>query len=334
MQVLILEPAYERIRARLHARVPEVEALVMRPDGSLWLGGQPVASEGAAPVVAWPNTDVYAGGPVREFMITCLKSPALRWVQSSAAGFDHPVFSLLVDKGVTLSTSHAAAIAIAEFVMASVLDCYHPQISRRELQREHRWQRTTFREIHGTTWLVVGMGHIGCEVAGRARAFGARVLGVRRTPRGDEPADRLLVPSEIPGHVGEADVVVVAASANQDSVHLVDAAFLARMRPGSVLVNIARGALIDEVALIESLGRGVPAHAVLDVFATEPLPESSPLWAHPRVRLTAHNAAASDGLARRNDELFLDNLARFARGEEPTNVVDPAVVRASVQGNQ
>jgi phosphoglycerate dehydrogenase-like enzyme len=334
MRVLIFEPAYDRIRARLHAAVPGLDVLVMRPDGSLWLGGEPVGTAEAEPVVAWPNTDVYAGGPVREFMIACLKSSALRWVQSSAAGFDHPVFSMLVDKGVKLSNSHGAAVAIAEFVLASVLDCYHPQRLRRELQAGHRWERTTYREVSGTTWLVIGMGHIGCEVARRARAFGARVVGVRRTPHGDEPADQMLSPREIPAHVGQADVVVVAASANQDSVHLVDSDFLSRMRPGSVLVNIARGALVDEDALLASLARGVPEHAVLDVFATEPLPGSSPLWDSPRVRVTAHNAAASDGLARRNDELFVGNLARFVRGEGPSNLVDPALVRASVQGNQ
>jgi phosphoglycerate dehydrogenase-like enzyme len=101
------------------------------------------------------------------------------------------------------------------------------------------------------------------------------------------------------------------------------------MKQSSVLVNIARGALIDERALLDSLARGVPACAILDVFETEPLPSDSPLWSHPRVRVSAHNAANSDGFEARNDALFLRNLARFAAGQTPELVVDAATVKAS-----
>jgi phosphoglycerate dehydrogenase-like enzyme len=333
MQVLIYEPSYARIAERLTTAFPSVEVLVMQRDGSVWLRGKEVAPDAVSISAAWANTDLYAGGPVRDFMILLLRSPTLRWVQSSAAGFDHPVFSMLVDKGVMLSNSHASAPGIAEFVLAAVLDCYQPQAARRELQSQHKWQRTAFREISGGTWLIVGMGHIGSEVAIRARAFGAHVLGVRRSPTGNEPADEMLRPNQLRDAAARADVLVVAAASNQDSLHLIDAAVLARMKPGSVLVNIARGALVDEAALLASLERGIPEHTVLDVFATEPLPSESPLWTHPRVRLSAHCAAASDGLLRRNDQLFLDNLARLVRHEQPTHVVDPEVVRGSVQGN-
>jgi phosphoglycerate dehydrogenase-like enzyme len=309
--------------------LPTVEPLLMAKDGSLTLGGAAIAAQDAAPVAAWANGDLWGGGPAREFMILCLKSSTLRWLQSGAAGFDHPVFARLCEKGVALSTSNASAIAIAEFVLAAVLDEYQPQARRRELQRAHKWRRVPFREVCGTTWLVVGVGNIGSEVATRARAFGATVIGVRRSPRGDEPVDRMVAPSALPDVLPECDVVVLCAPANPDSAHLVDAAFLARMKARSTLVNIARGALVDEAALLAALERGVPACAVLDVFATEPLPESSPLWSHPRVRVSAHDAPDSDGFGRRGDELFLSNLQRLAAGLEPLHLVDPAAVTQS-----
>ncbi|MGD8861534.1 MAG: NAD(P)-dependent oxidoreductase, partial [Myxococcales bacterium] len=195
-------------------------------------------------------------------------------------------------------------------------------------------QRTPFREVHGTTWVIVGMGHIGSQVAVRARAFGAQVVGVRRNPRGDEPAERMITPAQLPGVLPGADVVALCLPANADSQHLVDDGFLDALGPDAVLVNIGRGALIDEDALLRGLQRGRPATAVLDVFQVEPLPEDSPFWLHPRVRVSAHNAANGDGFTRRNDELFLHNIARFAAGETPDHLVDPEVVKASVQGNR
>jgi phosphoglycerate dehydrogenase-like enzyme len=333
MQVLLYERSFARIREVLAQQMAEIEPLLMHDDGTLSLHGQPVAPEAAAPLAAWANSDLYSGGPVREFMIACLKSTSLRWIQSSAAGFDHPVFSMLVDKGIALSTSNASAVAIAEFVLAGVLEEYQPQRARRELQAQRRWERTGFREISGSTWLVVGVGSIGAEVARRARAFGAQVIGVRRSPQGDEPVDRMIGPASIAEVLPQCDVVVLCAPANRDSLRLVDTAFLSRMHPRSLLVNIARGALIDEAALLASLDRGVPACAILDVFETEPLPAGSPLWTHPRVRVSAHAAANGSGFIARGDAVFLSNLQRFARGERPLYVADPAVVKQSVPGN-
>jgi phosphoglycerate dehydrogenase-like enzyme len=330
MQVLMYERAFARVRGFLEQHLPQIEPLVMAADGSLSLAGRPLTAGDAAPVAAWANSDLYDGGPAREFMILCLKSRSLRWMQSSAAGFDHPVFSALVGNGIALSTSNASAIALAEFVLAAVLDEYQPQRRRRELQREQRWQRTRAREVCGSTWLIVGVGSIGSEVALRARAFGAHVIGVRRSPRGDEPVARMIAPSAVHGVLPDCDVVVLCAPANPESRHMVDAAFLSQMKPGSLLVNISRGTLVDETALLAALERGIPQCAVLDVFETEPLPASSPLWSHPRVRVSAHDAAGSDGYVKRSDALFLANLQRFAAGEAPMYVADPEEVKRSI----
>jgi phosphoglycerate dehydrogenase-like enzyme len=159
------------------------------------------------------------------------------------------------------------------------------------------------------------MGSIGAEVAVRARALGATVTGVRRHPVGDEPVDRMVLPPDLPGVLPEADVVVISAPASASTHHLVDAAFLAAMAPGSLLVNVGRGELVDEGALIAALDRGRPAAAVLDVTAVEPLPADNPLWSHPRVVITPHVAGQTGTSNARYLPLVLDNLGRYRAGE-------------------
>lgn len=332
MQVLVFEPSYARIRQALHASVPQLQALRMQEDGRLLLDGGVVAPQDAAPQAAWVSSDLYSSPRLRDYMRACLESPALRFLQSSAAGFDNPVFAKLVDRGVVLANSGAAAVGIAEFVLAAVLDLYQPQAQRRDAQRAAQWDRLPFREIAGSCWLIIGVGHIGSEIAKRAQAFDAQVIGVRRSPTGNEPVHRMVAPADLFEVLPLADVVVLAAPANRDSLKLVDAAFLARVKRGAVLVNIARGALVDEAALLAGLDDDRPGAAVLDVFETEPLPAESPLWAHPKLRVSGHVAAFGSGFVARNDTLFLTNIARLAKGQTPINLVDPQVVRQSVPG--
>ena len=165
------------------------------------------------------------------------------------------------------------------------------------------------------------------DLAVRARAFGARVIGCRRTPSPGDPADLTITPDRLLEHVGEAEVIVLAAPATPATESLVDEAFLARVRPGSVLVNVARGSLVDEDALLDSLDAGRPGTAVLDVFRTEPLPPDHPFWTHPSVRVTPHNAAGGRGRLQRQAELFADNLDRYLAGEPLRNDVTGEVRR-------
>ena len=173
----------------------------------------------------------------------------------------------------------------------------------------------------GTVWLVIGLGTIGAEVAARARAFGAQVIGVRRTPQGGEPVDELVASGQVEEVLSRADVVVLALPATHDTFGMVDEQFLAHMRPGSVLVNVARGSLVDEGALLVALDRGVPEAALLDVTATEPLPPESPLWTHPRVVLTPHTSALGEGRHARAEGIFLANLRCYLADEPLVNVV-------------
>ncbi|MDE0407607.1 MAG: D-2-hydroxyacid dehydrogenase, partial [Alphaproteobacteria bacterium] len=216
--------------------------------------------------------------------------------------------------------------AVADYVMAGVMEAFHRGEERRKQQRGRLWKRVEFREIADTRWLVFGMGHIGRAVARRAKGFDAHVTGVRRNPAGNEPADATIAPAGLARALPEADVVVLTAPLTDETRGVVDADFLDAMKAGSVLVNVARGGLVDERALLAALDRGRPAHAVLDVFEEEPLPAWNRFWSHPRVLMSAHCAGASPGTIRRNDELFLDNLDRFLSGRLLRLRIDPALL--------
>lgn len=325
VDVLLTRAAHDRYWAGL-AR-PGLAPLVMDPDGTLRAGdGRGVDRDAAACEVAWGTSDLYDSGALRPFLGLVRRMPALRWYQSPAAGFDGDWYAELAERGVRVTNAHVNGIPIAEFVLRAVLDHFQGAPSWRRQQAARRWEPHEFREVSGSTWLVVGLGSIGGGVARRAAAFGSRVIGCRRTPRPEDPADRIVTPGELPAVIGQADVVVLAAPATADTAGLVDDAFLQAMRPGSVLVNVARGSLVDEDALLRALERGVPEAAVLDVFATEPLPPEHPFWRHPAVIVTPHNAAGSDGRYDRQAALFSDNLDRYLSGQPLVEDVTGAIL--------
>ncbi|WP_337185895.1 D-2-hydroxyacid dehydrogenase [Phenylobacterium sp.] len=328
MRLLIYEPSFRRLEAEISALGPVVEPLLMSDSGEVTLNGAPVPADAVNAEAAWTNADVFFGPCVRAFMTAMLKSPGLKWVQSGAAGFDNAVFGQIVQKGATLTTSHGQAVGMSEYVLAGVLDAFQNGPERRAHQAAGRWERVRFREINGSRWLIVGFGAIGKGVADRARAFGAHVTGVRRRQDADPSADRIAAMGDLPALLPEADVVVLCCPLTAETRHVADAGFFAAMKPGAVLVNVGRGGLVDEPALLAALDRGVPEHAVLDVFETEPLPAESPFWRHPRVSLTPHASGITDGQHVRNDRLFAENLRRYVAGEPLLNVADPKDVLA------
>lgn len=268
-----------------------------------------------SPEVLWLSNDVFYS-PLRAPMSElALEAPGLRWVQSAAAGTDGPLFGGIVARGCRLTTSHVTAIPIAEYVVGAVLRHFQQPERWARAAARREWAHHDFREVHGTRWLIVGYGAIGSAVAERVQAFGARVTAVRRSPTGQEPVHAVVRPDQLADHVGSADVVVLAAPAGPDTTNLVDGRFLAAMAEGSVLVNVARGALVDEAALLAALDRARPELAVLDVAAEEPPPPDSELWDHPRIVLTPHSSGGGLGRYRRAAELFAANLARYAAGE-------------------
>lgn len=319
MNLLIYAPAYNRIRDRM----PEgVTPLLLHPDESLTLNGQKVAPEDARFDIAWASTDLYIKGPSRANFALLTAAKGLKWFQSGAAGFDHPIFAKVAATGTIMTRSDAQGIAMAEYVLARTLEAFHDAAGRAAKQAAHDWSRHGFRDVWGTRWLVIGYGAIGSQIGIRARAFGAHVTGVRRSPAASDPADAMITPDGILAALPDTDVVVIAAPHSGDTDKLVDAAFLAAMKERSVLVNIARGRLVDEPALLAALDAGKPDMAILDVFEKEPLPTDSPFWDHPRVLLSGHCAADSPMNIARGDEVFLGNLKRYLKGEPLRLVVD------------
>ena len=319
MLVLLTSVAHDSFADQLGR--PGVEWLILQPDGTLVDGeGGPVGWDDARPEVAWGTSDLFReGAPIGVFFSSLTRLGTLRWFASPAAGYDAPVFSRLASAGVRVTNAHVNSIPIAEFVIRAVLDEFQEAGAWRSLIGPRSWRIHDWREVAGTTWLVVGLGGIGTEVATRARAFGAGVIGCRRRPGPDDPTDRTVTPDRLPEVVGLADVVVLAAPATPETTDLVDADFLAGMKEGSVLVNVSRGSLVDEDALLAALDRGVPAAAVLDVFRTEPLPDDHPFWTHPSVRITPHNSAGGVGRLQRQADLFAENLDRFLDGRPLVN---------------
>jgi phosphoglycerate dehydrogenase-like enzyme len=327
MRLLIYEPSYRRLRAAVDA-LPNLELLLMDREGQITLHGQPIAQEAAKADAAWTNAEVFFGPASRPYAVATLKSPDLKWVQSGAAGFDNPLFQQIVRKGARLTTSHGQAVGMADYVLWGVLDHLQNGPERRAAQAAGEWKRLPFRELAGSRWLVIGFGAIGQAIAERARAFGGRVTGVRRSQAPHPAAERMASLAELPQLLPESDVVVLCCPLSPETRHVADAGFFAAMKPGSILVNVGRGGLVDEAALLAALDGGVPEHAVLDVFETEPLPADSPFWRHPQVTLTPHASGLSAGNQPRNDALFLENLGRFVRGEPLLNEAAPAEVLA------
>ena len=335
MDLLLSEAGLRRLGDRLAAVAPDVRTLRLQTDKRvLDEAGRELGDEDVQPEVAWGSADQFDDGLARRFFGLVLRAPSLRWIQSAAAGLDAPVFAMILERGIRLTSSHVNSIPIAEWVVASVLDHYQDPHGWRVAQTEGTWQPRRFREVHGTTWVVIGMGGIGVAVATRARAFGATVVGVRRTPRGDEPVDRMVALADLAAVLPDAHVVVLATPATAEARGLVGDAFLAALRPDSVLVNVGRGSLVDEEALLRSLDRGQPDRAILDVFATEPLPPDSPLWTHPRVWVSPHTSAGGLGSLERGAELFLENLGRYRREEPLLHEVGPDDVGEQQEGGR
>lgn len=327
--VLMTEVAWVGYGRRLREIAPRAGWLRMQEDGTILdVGDAPVTWADAAPDVVWGTADLFdEGGPLRPFFAFASRSPTLRWFASPAAGFDNPVFAELAGRGVRLTTSHVGDVPIAEHVLRTVLDHVQRADRWRDGQRRSSWEvHPRHGEVHGTTWLVYGLGSIGSQVARLAGALGASVLGVRRMPSGDEPVDEMVGPDEVHRHLGRADVVVLAAPSTPATRGVVDAGFLAAMRPGALLVNVARGDLVDEAALLHALDIGVPGAAALDVTATEPLPADSPLWRHPAVTITPHASGRTTGRLDRAADDFLANLVRWQAGAPLDHEVDPVTV--------
>jgi phosphoglycerate dehydrogenase-like enzyme len=322
VQALLTETAGRLLDERTDRVRPPVEQVRMQRDGRLTVDGRKIDAAGVQPEVACATGDLFFRGGAVPWFELVLGAKSLRWFQSPAAGYI-ALYDKLLERGMRVTGAHVNAIPIAEYVIQAVLSHFQRTGEWVAARSDHEWRPHEFREVFGTTWLVVGVGAIGSAVAERARALGVRVLGHRRRPTGEEPVHEMLGRGALLDALPRCDVVVLAAPATPETVGFVDDAFLDAMAFGSVLVNVARGALVDETALLAALDRGRPEAAILDVFASEPLPVDSPFWGHPRVVLTPHSSAG--GLSRhgRVVDLFVENLQRYRNGHALLHEVGP-----------
>jgi phosphoglycerate dehydrogenase-like enzyme len=252
-------------------------------------------------------------------------APKLRWVQFTGSGADH-LLPALRDSGVVLTTATGAgAPGIAEFVFARLLQVLKQLRALDEQQAGGEWQPRSGGTLNGRTLGLVGLGAIGSEVAVRARAFGMQVIAVRKHPdaaAGRDLVDEVYGAQDLASTLPRCDVVVLAAPATPDTERLVDDAMLALLRDDAILCNVARGSLVDEVAVVQALHDGRLGAAILDVTDQEPLPPESPMWRAPRMFLSPHCAVSLDDYWQRVMAIFRANLACYLENRPLTNVVD------------
>lgn len=248
----------------------------------------------------------------------------LEWVHAAAAGVDSLLFDGLRESDVTVTNAHGAFDEpIAEFVLASVLAHDKQLHPSKHLQREAVWRHRELQRTAGKRALVVGTGGIGQGIARLLRAVGLEVRGAGRTAREDDAGfGTVVASSDLAEHVGWADHVVLIAPLTEQTRGLVDARVLAAMKPSAHLINVGRGALVDESALVEALRSGTIAAASLDVFAREPLPPGHPLWVMDNAHISAHMSGDVVGWREILAQQFLENLERWVTGQPLRNVVD------------
>ena len=276
-----------------------------------------------------PDTDIFVGYSLRAKQLKDAKK--LKWLHSTAAGVAQLMYPELRDSGILVTNpSGVFSVPMAEHTMGLLLalarnfpDSVRQQ-DRANWSQQELWDKPQhLAEVNGQVLLIVGYGSIGRELAKRAKAFEMRVWGVTRSGEGDgEHVERIFPASKLHEALPEADYVVIAAPETAETKHLIGAAELAKMRRGARLINVGRGSLLDEEALIRALESGTLGGAAIDVAQTEPLPGDSPLWKAPNLFITPHTSALSDRLWKRQTSLLVELLERWFDGRDMSNRVD------------
>ena len=256
----------------------------------------------------WPRSSA-------PFMKVCVEATNLRWLHSGSAGVDSPVFRMLLDRGVRLTNSSgAAATSIAHHVVMVMLALRRDLARFGRDQAAHLWQQRPIDDVERTTLGMLGMGPIGLETTRLARALGIEVIGMRRSVSGDEPCETWTL-ERLHELLPRVDTLVLALPLAPETHHLIGAAELALLRPGAHVINVGRGSLIDEPALVDALRSSQVGAAALDVTEVEPLPADSPLWDLQNVIITPHSSAGTSSSRRRAREFFVDEFTHWFRGE-------------------
>lgn len=272
-----------------------------------------------------------ADGVITSFPLSAADLAAarrLRWTMVMGGGVESHLTPELRRSGILVTaTKGPMGVLMAEHAMALLLALARDLRAFARDQEERRWrpyaERRPFVELSGKTIAILGVGSVGSVLARMCKlGFGMRVLGMARARRGDQNVDRYVERTELRAALREADVVALTLPLTPATERIVDAAALAAMKPGALLLNVSRGRLVDEAALAGALRSGHLGGAGLDVFEVEPLPAGSPLWAMPNVVITPHTSAITERLGDHFAAFWSDNIRRFAEGQPLLGVVD------------
>ncbi|MFZ3342713.1 MAG: D-2-hydroxyacid dehydrogenase, partial [Terriglobales bacterium] len=276
-----------------------------------------------------PNADILIAWSIRPEQIKA--ATKLRWIHSPAAAVHQLMFPELIESDVVLTNARDVhGPVVAEHVIALIFALAKKIPGSVDLQRKHVWGQQLLwdelprvREVAGATLGLVGLGSIGRPLVKSAKALGMRVVAVREHPeKGSDGADVVFGPEGVGELFRQADYVVLAAPVTESTKAIANAEHLALMKPGACLINVGRGALVDETALAAALREKKIGGAALDVFPKEPLAADSPLWDLPNLLITPHTAALTDKLWERHYALFSENLRRYLDGKPLLAVVD------------
>jgi phosphoglycerate dehydrogenase-like enzyme len=345
VQVMIASPLEAGLAARIQETEPRVEVL-FEPD-LLPPARYPADHRGDPAFRRDPDGEAHwralldraevlfgVPGDSAEGLAEAVRSaPGLRWVHATSAGAGEVVRTAglpaeALERVVITTSSGVHVVPLAEFAILGLLAIAKELPRFAADQRARAWPevRRPLRELEGQTLFLVGLGEIGRETARLGKAFGMRTVGFRRT-EGPPPdhVDEVHGPQRLVELAGQADAMVVSLPMTEQTAGLIDRETIERLPASCIFVNVGRGGVVDEPALIEALRERRIAGAVLDVFATEPLPADSPLWDLPNVLVTPHAVALSERENERIVELFLDNLGRYLDGRPLRKVVEPGV---------
>lgn len=276
-----------------------------------------------------PDAHIFVGASLRPEQFAHAKQ--LKWIHSTAAGVSQLMYPELRNSGVIVTNpSGIFSPPMAEHTMGMILALARNFPDTVRFQDAAKWAQQDLwdkpqhlSEVNGSLLLIVGYGSIGRELAKRAQAFGMRIWGVTRSGKGDTTyAERIQPASELHQALPHADYIVIAAPDTPETKHLIGAEQIARMKRGARLINIGRGSLLDEAALMAALQSGQLSGAALDVTTPEPLPSDSALWKAPNLFITPHTSGVSDRLWQRETELLLRLLDEWFAGKELSSRVD------------
>jgi len=313
-RLLIAHDDTDPYLGRITSRFPGLPVQVYDGSGSL-----NEILEQAAPTIVYVCS---CENVPKSAQLELLNYPTVRWFHNAGVGIDH-----LPDWDAERLTVTNSAGVLSPFLaqttigMVQALNFGLPGYLRQ--QDQGIWQQNSWTGLQGKTLLVIGLGAIGGRVAAHAKAFGMHVIGVRNSPTPSDAVDEQVTRAQLADVLPRADFVCLHVPNTSDTHHLIDAAAFRAMKPTAYLLNLARGPVVDEAALIDALVGAAIAGAYLDVFDKEPLPPDNPLWALDNVIITPHVSDSVDDWPTQMAEFFCDNLERWLKDEPLVNLIDP-----------